>query len=348
MRRLLLRLALSLTVTMLLLLSFEGGASVLVQWRAAAQLPPVREVSHCEYDPELGWRHVANKHVPDLYGAGVGLRTNGQHLRGASDHAYAAADGKYRILCLGDSFTMGYGVADDDTYPAQLAQQHARLDTINMGLGGYGIDQCYLWYQRDGTKFTADVLLFTVIVGDFFRMNPDGNVATVPKPVLRLVENDPVAVNVPVTNILGTPDLSTRLTRMWRGSAFASLLPRTLAAPVLAPTAVTEQPFAPVALRIFEILRDESRERNQLFVLALLPVQEDVPLPRMPLVDDWLCPALAQRGIPFLDLRAAFRQVPSSELAQQFTMGHYSKRGNLVAARALLDGIRELDPKCPR
>jgi hypothetical protein len=348
MRRLLLRLGLSLSVTLLFVLALEGGASVWTKWQATALLPPVREVSHCEYDPELGWRHVANKHVPDLYGPGVGLTTNGQHLRGRSDHAFEDSEDKYRIICLGDSFTMGYGVADEDSYPALLAQQHPSIETINMGLGGYGLDQCYLWYMRDGTKFDVDVLLFTFIIGDFFRMNPDGNVANVPKPVLELVDDRPVAINVPVMNILTVPDVGTRLTRLWRSSALASILPTTLAAPALSPIALAQQPFVPVSLRIFEILRDLSRERGQLFVLALLPVQEELPQERSELVDDWLRPALAERGIPFLDLRPTFKQLPKSEIPEHYALAHFSRRGNVLAARTLLDGIRALDPKCPR
>jgi hypothetical protein len=348
MRRLLLRLGLSVLVTLLLVLALEGGASVWAKWQVAGLPPPVREVSHCEYDPDLGWRHIANKYVPDLYGPGIGLHTNGQHMRGTRDHELAKPEGKYRILCLGDSFTMGYGVGDDESYPAQLTQQNASIDAINMGLGGYGLDQCYLWYERDGTKFAVDVLLFTFIVGDFFRMNADGNVANVPKPVLRLVNGDPVAVNVPVTNILAAPPFGTRMLRVWQTSCLAALLPTTLAAPNLAPGASAEQQFAPVSLRIFEILRDQSRQRGQLFVLAWLPVLEEVAPPRHELIDGWLRPALEQRGIAFLDLRPAFRQVEKSELVEYFTQGHYSKRGNLLAARALLDGIRALDPKCPR
>ncbi|MFY9343848.1 MAG: SGNH/GDSL hydrolase family protein [Planctomycetota bacterium] len=348
MRRLLLRLTLSVIVTLLLVLAIEGGASIWAKWPATGALPPVREVSHCEYDPELGWRHVANKHVPDLYGPGVGLRTNGQHLRGTRDHAVADSDAEYRILCLGDSFTMGYGVADDETYPALLAQQHPAIATINMGLGGYGIDQCWLWYERDGTKFDVDVLLFAIIVGDFFRMNPTGNVANIAKPVLELRDGNPVAVNVPVTNILTAPGFGVRLTRLWQASSLAALLPTTLAAPAVAPATVGEQYFAPIALRIFELLRDRSRERGQLFVLALLPVFEEVGQARSEIIDGWLRPALAERGIHFLDLRPAFQQVPKSDLPEYFTQGHYSKRGNLVAAQALLAGIRALDPKSPR
>ena len=132
MRRTLLRLALSAFVTLVLVLSIEGGASLLTKWKSTGMIPAVREVSHCEYDPELGWRHMANKHVPDLYGPGVGLRTNGQHMRGAYDHALADSDDTYRIICLGDSFTMGYGVTDEETYPALLAKQHKSIETLNV------------------------------------------------------------------------------------------------------------------------------------------------------------------------------------------------------------------------
>ena len=298
------------------------------------------------YDPELGWRHAKNKHVPDLYGNGVGLTTNSQQLRGTGDYALANSEDRYRILCLGDSFTMGYGVGDEDTFPSLLAQEHPAVDTINMGLGGYGLDQCYMSYRRDGTKFDVDVLLFAFIIGDFFRMNPVGNVADLGKPILELVDGDPVAINTPVVNLLDTPGLGMRLTRLWRTSSLASLIPKTLDAPT-PKGSVDEQPFAPVALRIFEILRDQSKQRGQVFVLAMLPTQGEVPKKSLPIIDIWLKPALEERGIPMIDLRPAFKKVPVKELPGHFTMGHYSKRGNLVAAKAMLDGIRKLDPKCP-
>lgn len=348
MRKSLFLLAFSLFVMLLLGLAVEGAASVWTKWQAAGLPPPVREVLHCEYDPDLGWRHMANKHAADIYGPGISLRTNGQHMRGVRDHAFEDSAGTYRVLCLGDSFTMGYGVNDDETYPALLAKQHPSIETINMGLGGYGVDQCYLWYERDGTKFDVDVLLFALIVGDFFRMNPDGNVANIPKPVMQLVDGMPVAINTPVTNILAAPDVMTRLARVWQTSSFYALVPKSFAAPPAATGSVDQHYFAPIALRIFEVLRDRSRQRGQLFVIALLPVFEDIPQPKLALIDDWLRPALAERGIPFVDLRPAFRAVLASSLPEHFAQGHYSQQGNLVAARALHAALQGLDPECPR
>jgi len=346
-KKILLGLTVSMIVTGGLVLSLEGGASLWTKWQATGDLPPVKEISHCEYDPDLGWRHAPNKQVPDLYGNGVGLTTNSQQLRGVGDYALENSDDRYRVLCLGDSFTMGYGVGDEDTFPALLAQEHKAIDTINMGLGGYGIDQAYMSYRRDGTKFDVDVLLFSFIVGDFFRMNPQGNVADLGKPVLELVDGDPVAINTPVVNLLDVPGFGTRLTRLWHTSCLSGLIPKSLDVPA-AKEGAKEQPFVPVSLRIFEILRDQSKERGQVFAMAMLPTQADVGKKRLPLIDDWLIPQLKKRGIPLIDVRPAFKKVPNTELPGHFTMGHYSRRGNRVAAKALLAGIRKLDPNCPR
>jgi hypothetical protein len=349
-KRTLMGLTVSLIITSGLVLSLEGGASIWSKWLATGELPPVKEISHCVYDPDLGWRHAPNKHVPDLYGNGVGLTTNSQQLRGTGDYALQDSDDRYRILCLGDSFTMGYGVNDEDTFPALLDQQHPAIDTINMGLGGYGLDQAYMSYRRDGTKFDVDVLLFSFIIGDFFRMNPLGNVADMGKPFLKLVDGDPVAINTPVVNLLDAPPFGTRVSRTWQTSCLAGLIPKSLDAPDAANPAAgaTEQPFVPVSLRIFEILRDQSKERGQVFALVMLPTQGEVPRKRLPLIDNWLIPALKKRGIPMIDLRPAFKKVPKTELPGHFTMGHYSKRGNMVAAKAMLEGLRKLDPNCPK
>lgn len=346
-KRTLLGLTVALFVTGGLVLSLEGGASFWTKWQASGALPPVKEVSHCVYDPDLGWRHAPSKSVPDLYGNGIGLTTNSQQLRGLGDYALEDSDDRYRILCLGDSFTMGYGVGDEDTFPALLSQQHKAIDTINMGLGGYGLGQCYMSYERDGMKFDVDVLLFAFIIGDFYRMNPLGNVADMGKPVLELVDGEPVAINTPVVNLLETPGIRTRLGRVWQTSELNGLIPKTLAAPA-ASANVNGQAFAPIALRIFEILRDQSEQRGQLFVLAMLPTQAEVPKKRLPIIDEWLKPELKKRGIPMIDLRPAFQKVPKSELPAHFTVGHYSRRGNLVAAKAMVAGVRALDPNCPR
>src|SRR5207237_1214574 len=118
------------------------------------------EQMHTTYDAELGWAHRRSVSVPDLYGSGVFLKTNSQGFRG--DHEIAAEEPKdrVRVICSGDSFTLGYGVDDDHAWCAQLMAMDSRLETVNMGQGGYGVDQAYLWYVRDGRALEHTVQIF--------------------------------------------------------------------------------------------------------------------------------------------------------------------------------------------
>ena len=49
------------------------------------------------------------------------------------------------VVFLGDSFTFGWAVEDDETYPYVLATEHwADLRIVNAGVDGWGLTQCYL------------------------------------------------------------------------------------------------------------------------------------------------------------------------------------------------------------
>jgi hypothetical protein len=67
-----------------------------------------------------------------------------------------------------------------------------------MGQGGYGIDQAYLWYQRDGVKLNHDILLFAFITGDFYRLQLK-NFIGYSKPLLTVRDGRIVIENVPVS-----------------------------------------------------------------------------------------------------------------------------------------------------
>ena len=57
----------------------------------------------------------------------------------------APARPRATVAFLGDSFTYGWGVNDDQTYPYVLATEHWRdLRVVNAGVEGYGLTQFYL------------------------------------------------------------------------------------------------------------------------------------------------------------------------------------------------------------
>ena len=167
-----LNLVLGLVLILLGLVLLEGiSSAVLFVWDIVqTSRRPLAERTHTRYDELLGWVNVEKVEVEDLYGEGLSLRTNSQGFRANQDYDVTPPNGKLRIICSGDSFTLGYGVDNDHTWCQLLTTLDDRLQTINMGQGGYGIDQAYLWYERDGLPLQPDVHLFTFITADFWRM----------------------------------------------------------------------------------------------------------------------------------------------------------------------------------
>jgi hypothetical protein len=158
----------------LLVLLLEGGSSLFLLglsfWRREHSQRPAPENWYARYDAELGWVGRASISIPDLSGPGVGVHTNAQGFRETGSAGAEFAPAKLGVICSGDSFTFGDGVADDRTWCARLAVVDPRLATVNMGQSGYGVDQAYLGYKRDGRKLEYGIHLFTCITNDLIRM----------------------------------------------------------------------------------------------------------------------------------------------------------------------------------
>lgn len=183
------------SVTFFLIL--EGACSVAIVFKHAFFEPPLAERAHTEYDAELGWINKANSFHPNLYGPGIGLHTNAQRFRGTVDLHKRIPAGKVRVIVSGDSFALGYGVSDQQTWSAQLEAEHPQLQVVNQGQGGYGLDQAYLWYKRIRSQFDHDVHLMTFITPDFDRM-PHRTFSGYGKPVLAVEKDQLVTLNTPV------------------------------------------------------------------------------------------------------------------------------------------------------
>src|SRR5262245_31550996 len=110
----------SLATTIALAILVEVGTSVALAWHDSGKLPGIAEATYCPFDPELGWVNRPSARITDLYGPGRTLTTNAQGFRGLEDTPPAIPPGRYRIVCLGDSFTLGYGVDDATTFPARI------------------------------------------------------------------------------------------------------------------------------------------------------------------------------------------------------------------------------------
>ena len=87
------------------------------------------------------------------------------------DASQAKRDGVFRILVLGDSFTAGVNVRQEEAYPQVVERLlKARLgdtvEVVNAGVGGWQPFQYAQYYEYYGAKFNPDLILIGFFVGN--------------------------------------------------------------------------------------------------------------------------------------------------------------------------------------
>lgn len=86
-----------------------------------------------------GWTPKPNQSIEI---AGYHYTTNSMGHRSIRNYQYDPQE--YTVLVLGDSFTFGIDANDREDWPGILQLLDERLNVINLGVGGYGIDQMYI------------------------------------------------------------------------------------------------------------------------------------------------------------------------------------------------------------
>lgn len=111
------------------------------------------------YDANLGWRMKPHY----IY---EGVTHNSKGFRG--DREYNEVSAGERIFAIGDSYTYGLGVYDEDTFTSRL-EEVPGIEVINAGVNGYGVDQAYLMWELEGKNLNPSIVLLGYFVDDFYR-----------------------------------------------------------------------------------------------------------------------------------------------------------------------------------
>lgn len=82
------------------------------------------------------------------------------------DHDKTNTKKKFRILTLGDSFTWGHGVDNDQIYMKVLEKIDTNIETINMGGPGGDPPGSLKTYIHKGVKYEHDVVLLGFFIGN--------------------------------------------------------------------------------------------------------------------------------------------------------------------------------------
>jgi hypothetical protein len=160
-----------------------GLAEITVRVLRPQEVGPTRFA----FDPTLGYipvpRQKARRKLPGVYD--FTYSNNFQGLRGNREYG-PKRPGACRVLLLGDSFTYGFGVNDDQTF-AHLLEQYLRqhnlpAEVINAGNPGKGTDYELKVFQTIGVQFHPDLTVLCFFPGSFLRnalgeyyaIGPDG------------------------------------------------------------------------------------------------------------------------------------------------------------------------------
>ncbi len=238
------------------------------------------------FDPDLGWKlppSTVIRETRDEYS--VSYTSNPQGFRSRRDYSRPVSG--RRIALLGDSYTFGSGVEDDQTFGAVLESRLADTHCDNFGIGAYGIDQMWLALRHAALPLAPDLVILVFVRPDLDRSLSSYRKDHVWrwKPAFRLAGDalEPMTVDNrpgPVTRFVHR---QSRLYRHWR--KLESSLSRRLA----------------VGYRwrlnraLFEAVRDDCRAAAVPLVVVHVPINRLKPVPMFER-------EFSEMGIDFLDL----------------------------------------------
>lgn len=125
-----------------------------------------RESDVLEFELRPGYR---GKYVKTEFDTTITINSKGYRGREFD----LKKDGRFRILIIGDSFTLGIGVQDDESYPSSMEKiltndYHLEdIEIINAGFAaGFSPDTYYLYLKERGLGLQPDLILVGFFIGN--------------------------------------------------------------------------------------------------------------------------------------------------------------------------------------
>ncbi|MBI5209283.1 MAG: SGNH/GDSL hydrolase family protein, partial [Elusimicrobia bacterium] len=135
-----------------------------------------REIMHLRFcepddDPLVGWRNIPGKEgVFENLEFRTRVRFNSLGLRGPEPAPArldrAAAPGRRRILALGDSLAVGWGVEEDETFVSRVSRGRPDWEMLNLGVSGYGTRSEWGLLRRLGPELRPDDVVVAFYLND--------------------------------------------------------------------------------------------------------------------------------------------------------------------------------------
>jgi hypothetical protein len=279
-----------------------------------------------EIHPELGWVPAPNLRKLKLNGARI--NTNSVGMRGAREYPLERS-GAPRIVAVGDSFTFGQCVNDDESFPGRLEQLLPGSEVLNLGVMGYGHDQALQRLRVQGLAYRPDVVLL-----GFHRMDMPRNRLSFrdyAKPRFVLEDGGRLALdNVPVPmpeEVLGSlqPRLWNYVLVQWNRRQWERDNELELA----------------LTRAIVRQMAADAAGAGARFAVVQLPEEKDVanaspqPLP-------WLVETCADAGVPYVSPVLRIHEALRGEDLEEHFDCHYSPRVYGLVAEEVAESLVRL------
>jgi len=133
-------------------------------WKYAVKLK--RPVAN----PDLSFAHAPNR---SAFLMGVQVSINSEGLRDR-EFSLEKPPGVYRVMMLGDSTTLGWGVRQEDTAAKLLERKlnealplgFNHVEVMNTGVGNYDTVQEVTYYETIGWKYHPDLVVLVFFIND--------------------------------------------------------------------------------------------------------------------------------------------------------------------------------------
>ncbi len=333
-------------------LRFIGVDRVKFQEKPRTGWVNVPENVWVEHHPVLGWYPQKNKtallesaNFPQII-----VHTNSAGFRGVREYAIEKPEGTIRIAVLGDSFPFGFGVQDGDAFPSLLESKDGTLETLNLAVPGYGIDQIYLSYREVVRKFQPDIVLIGIFPEDFWRCTRSFADSGHVKPYFSLSPKGGLVLhNVPVPppfslNQDQFPPLleQNRLQKILSKSVLYRLAKKPLIKLAknmrLIDPNYTEEWL--VGRAILAALIREVRQDGATPVLLLMPPQDWAQSARKTSLERSILRFADREKVGLINLKPAFNDAVAKDGLDTYYIKndwHWTPKGHALAARAIME-----------
>lgn len=291
-----------------------------------------------------------------------GQDVNSQYIRSLHEISTVPQPNRLRISAFGDSYTFSPLVPFVNSWLAKLESLDRQIETVNFGVGGYGLDQAYLRYLHEGRNFHSDVVFIGYYAYDisrhlsvFLPFRTDGVDVALAKPRFVLQRGQLILRDNPLPDSRGYLQLLYEPVKIFKESGRGtysndvfqlggplSILPSVRlwkitnrARSVIKNGMYDEKSEAfQLTVRIIEEFYNQVIRDGALPVLILFPSQRDIELQRSRRKSMYLplTKYLERKNIKYFDAICAFP--PDIPLEHLFRGNHYTAQGNGYVAKS--------------